>query len=83
MNFVLSAHAKEKIEKRKIPVELIDIVFRNPQQSFRQDDLTVLQSIVETKGKNYLLRLFVNTLKEPNIIITVYLTNKISKYWKK
>ena len=83
MNFVLSAHAKEKIEKRKIPVELIDIVFRNPQQSFRQDDLTVLQSIVETKGKNYLLRLFVNTLKEPNVIVTVYLTNKISKYWKK
>ena len=80
MNFVLSNHAIEKIEKRKIPLGLIDEVLNNPYQTYEGDGVTIFQSIIELDEKQYLLRIFVNCNKIPNEIITVYLTNKISKY---
>jgi len=33
-------------------------------------------------AKEYLLRVFVNTNIEPNVVITVYFTNKVEKYWE-
>lgn len=82
MKYILSAHAKEKIEKRKIPLELIDDVLFNPEQIIEMDDITIYQSILIIDSKEYLLRVFVNREIIPNLIVTVYLTNKISKYWR-
>ena len=82
MEYTLSTHAKEKIEKRKIPLELIDKVLFHPEQTIEQDEITIYQSIFEIDNKEYILRVFVNTYIIPNLIVTVYLTNKISKYWR-
>ena len=82
MNYFLSNHAKEKIKIRKIPINLIEEVLNYPQQTIEQDDLTIFQSIIKIKDIEYLLRIFVNTDKIPDLIVIVYLTNNISKYWR-
>ncbi len=82
MNYVLSNHAAEKIKRRKIPIDFIDSVLNDPQQILENDGFLTYQSKIEKDNKEYLLRIFVNPYVNPNLIITVYLTNKISKYWK-
>lgn len=81
MEYILSQHAKEKVFKRKIPLELIESVLEMPEQILVQDGKKILQSLVQLNNKEYLLRIFVNVNREPNVIITVYMTDKISKYW--
>ena len=81
MKYVLSEHAKTKILKRKLDTELINQVILDPDQIIEDEDITVYQSIASIDQKNYLLRVFVNTNKQPNLIITAYLTSKIDKYW--
>ncbi len=82
MNYVLSNHAKEKILKRSISIELIEEVLQSPNQVLLEDGIKIYQSIIFQNDSKYLLRVFVNDNKIPNTIITVYLTNKISKYYK-
>jgi hypothetical protein len=82
MKYILSEHAKSKIIKRKLDVEMIEQVLQDPGQIIEEDDLTVYQSIFKIDQKNYLCRVFVNIKKQPNLIITAYITSKIDKYWR-
>jgi Domain of unknown function (DUF4258) len=83
-NVILSKHAKEQMETRGISEVQVWEVVQNPEQSIKHDDeKIILQSRVTLdEGKNYLIRVFINVMKEPNLIITVYKTSKIKKYWK-
>ncbi|MFO7885048.1 MAG: DUF4258 domain-containing protein [Desulfobacteraceae bacterium] len=83
MNIILSEHAKEQIEDRDIPVNMVWDVINNPAQKYNNDiDETVCQSRMNFDGKIYLLRVFVNFTKKPAIVISVYRTSKINKYWR-
>jgi hypothetical protein len=83
MNFNLSDHAKEQIEDRDIPTEMVLEVAKNPEQKYNNEiDETVCQSKVIFGEKSYLLRVFVNFTKNPPIITSVYRTSKIKKYWR-
>ena len=84
MNFRISNHALEEIGKRKIPISFVEEVLENPQQVFPQDDeITVYQSQLEFgTGKLYLLRLFINTTIDPAVVVTIYRTSQIKKYWR-
>lgn len=84
MNFRISNHALEEIGKRKIPISFVEEVLENPQQVFPQDDeITVYQSQLEFEtGKLYLLRLFINTTIDPAVVVTIYRTSQIKKYWR-
>lgn len=83
-NFHLSKHLTEKIEKRKIPKELIERVLQAPEQKNPEvDDIICYQSRVEIDGKRYLLRVMVNETVEPPVAVTAYRTGKIAKYWRK
>jgi hypothetical protein len=46
-------------------------------------DITCYQSRVEISGKTYLLRVMVNETMNPALVVTMYRTSKISKYWRK
>jgi hypothetical protein len=84
MKFKFSSHALEEIQKRKIPIELVEEVLANPQQTFPQDEkISIYQSQV-TLGtdKEYLLRLFINIKVDPKVIVTLYRTSQITKYWR-
>jgi hypothetical protein len=80
MKFILSRHAKEKIKKRKIPLKLIMDIFDHPDQIIEKQNITIYQSICILNNKEYLLRVFTHKNKDPNLVVTVYMTSKISKY---
>ena len=84
MKFRLSRHALEEIERRGIPRDLLDQVLQNPQQILpERDGKKIYQSQVEFGGsKLFLLRAIVNDAVDPAVVVTVYRTSKIEKYWR-
>lgn len=85
MNFRLSNHAKEEMLRRSIPDNILESVLNNPQQIVQgRGDLKVYQSEIDFgKGNIFLLRVIVDDKIKPPVVITVYRTSKISKYWRK
>lgn len=83
MNFEFSKHALEELERRQIPRTTIERVLESPEQKLRVlENITCYQSRVNFGGKQYLLRVMVNDAAEPSVVVTVYRTSKIRKYWK-
>jgi hypothetical protein len=85
MNFRLSNHALEEVQKRKIPISFVETVLKNPQQTIQQDEeITIYQSQLDFgTGKLYLLRVFVNITVDPAVAVTVYRTSQIQRYWSR
>ncbi|MBE9176718.1 DUF4258 domain-containing protein [Synechocystis salina LEGE 06155] len=83
MKYRFSNHALEEIQKRKIPIALVEQILNNPQQILQQDEeIQIYQSkFTFDTGKTYLIRIFINTKVDPNVLVTLYRTSKISKYW--
>jgi hypothetical protein len=81
-NFSFSKHSLEQMELRNINRGEIENALNNPQQKAFEDNLSIYQKIIEKNNRSYLLRVFVNELKNPPVVITVYKTSKINKYFK-
>jgi Domain of unknown function (DUF4258) len=81
-NFVLSNHAKDQAVERGILEETIFEVLNNPDkiEDEMQGQLIYQKIIYNGEIKNYLIRVFVNSNKNPNLVKTVYKTSKLSKY---
>lgn len=83
MDYRLSRHAEVEMARRGIRAEMVRDVLATPQQVI--DDPSgcrVCQSQLDFgTGKPYLLRVFVNETVNPAIVVTVYRTSKIAKYW--
>ena len=84
MKFRLSRHALEELERRGIPRDLLEKVLQKPQQVLpERGGKKIYQSQVEFDGgKLFLLRAIVNDEAEPAVVVTVYRTSKIEKYWR-
>ena len=83
MKFHYSNHVHEELAKRKLPLSLLEEVLYAPEQKVPEvDNITCYQSRVEIGGKRYLLRVMVNDTVNPPVVVTVYRTNKLSKYWR-
>lgn len=84
MNFKLSNHALGEMQRRKIPISFVEAVLENPQQILQQDEeIAIYQSQLDFGiGKLYLLRVFVNIMVNPAVVVTVYRTSQIQKYWR-
>lgn len=82
-DFIFSRHAKEEMARRTIPQALVESVLQSPQQIVpEQSGRVAYQSQVNFGGgKLFLLRVIVAATAEPPVVITVYRTSKISKYW--
>ena len=83
MVYVFSQHALEQIEKRGINKAVVERVLKNPDQITTHDDLNVFQRIETIDRKLFLIRVFLNMRKVPNVVVTVYRTSKIDKYESK
>jgi hypothetical protein len=72
------------MQRRAIPLTLLETVLQNPQQVVPEyGGKKAYQSQVDFgEGKIFLLRAIVDDKVEPAIVITVYRTSKISKYWR-
>lgn len=82
--FTYSRHAQEEMARRGIPQALVDAVLQNPQQVVaEQNGRVAYQSQVDFgTGKLFLLRALVVDTVDPAVVVTVYRTSKISKYWR-
>jgi len=65
-------------------MELLESVMKNPQQIIEQPDAKkVYQSQIDFGGgKIFLLRAIVIEFADSAMVVTVYRTKKISKYWR-
>jgi len=52
------------------------------QKQHLLENITCYQSRVNIGGKQYLMRVMVNDAVQPSVVVTVYRTSKIRKYWK-
>jgi hypothetical protein len=84
MNFRFSKHAESELILRQIPREFAEEVLRQPQQIVPgRPPKKAYQSQVDFGGgKMFLLRVIVDDTIEPAMVVTVYRTKKINKYWK-
>ena len=84
MNFRISKHAQEEMERRSIPIRFLEAVLESPQQIVpERGELKAYQSIIDFgSGKKFLLRVIVDDTLESANVITAYRTSKIVKYWR-
>ena len=84
MNYILSQHAQDQLVERKISPDILDLVMESPEQVVLDNyGGTVHQSkFVADNGKTYLLRAFINDEVKPAIVKSIYVTSKITKYWR-
>ncbi len=80
----LSLHALEEAKRRAIPVDLLETILERPEHVVTlSTSLAVYQSrISDDDGKPYLIRAIVSLEVDPGLVVTVYRTSKIAKYWR-
>jgi uncharacterized phage-associated protein len=82
MDYTLTDHAKKEAQRRLIIPEWIESTMLHPEQvTLGADNRKVYQSRIVADGKTYLIRLIVEDWQQPPVIVTVYRTSKIEKYW--
>jgi hypothetical protein len=84
MSFYISRHAEEERERREIPREYLDAVLQSPQQIVDdRNEKKAYQSQFEFEnGKIYLVRAIIADSTDPAIVITIYRTSQIARYWR-
>ena len=75
-----SQHFIEQMQIRNIALDDAMDVLNHPQHITKEDGLTVYQKLVNKSNKQYLLRIFVNEIKQPPVVVTGYITSKLNKY---
>lgn len=83
MQHELSSHVQQEMDRRGIPLAIVESVMAAPDQKAPEHgDVVCFQSKVEINRKLYLVRVMVNEVTKPPKVVTAYRTSKISKYWK-
>jgi hypothetical protein len=84
LNFKLSRHVREEMERRSIPLTMLESVLENPQQVLpERGGKKAYQSQLDFGGgKIFLLTAIVDETVDSAMVVTVYRTSKISKYWR-
>ncbi len=70
--------------RRSIPRAWVSLALENPEQRLAQGETKdIFQSRFESEdGRIYLVRAVVAIDREPPLVITVYRTSKVEKYWR-
>lgn len=85
MEVQFSKHAKEQMVERGISESIVLDVLQNPDQQIQESEEKVIYQGIryfDPEERNFLVRVFVNIIKQPNVVITVYRTSKIEKYYE-
>ena len=84
MEFIISKHCKEQMQLRNISEKIVFKVLNAPEQIIKENDsIMVYQTIIISENnERHLFRIFVNASKQSNLVITVYRTSKIDKYYE-
>ena len=85
MNFIFSKHAEEQLVRRSLEWSIVEAVILKPEQVVEDEndeDIAIYQSVVKENDILFLYRVFVNVKVQPNVIVTLYRTTKIDKYYE-
>lgn len=83
MGYVITPHARFEMERRGIDAGTVEHVVKNPGQRLpAREGREVLQSQINLEGKIYIVRIIVETERQPMEVVTVYKTSKKLKYWR-
>lgn len=83
MEYRLTEHAELEMQRRQVPSEWVESIMHSPEQIVVGfGGRKVYQGRVSADGKTYLLRLIVEDRHTLPVIVTVYRTSKIEKYWE-
>jgi hypothetical protein len=83
MTFRLTDHAEREMLGRGISRDQVTNPLDHPEQIVdAPKGRKIYQSRVELSGKSFLIRVIVDPNVDPAIVITVYRTSKIAKYWR-
>ena len=80
-----TVHALFEMKRRGLSEELVRSIVSAPEQEHEvRIGRVVMQSRVKMGGRlgTYLVRVYVDTDRDPPEIVTVYRTSKIAKYWR-
>jgi len=81
MKVDFSIHALDRMVARGINKEKVIEFLKNYDSITVQDAETVIYSKLAVEdNKTYLYRIFINKMKKPELVITVYKTSKFEKY---
>ena len=84
LRYRLSSHAQEEMERRQISRALVESVLESPDQIVPERGVVqAYQSQRDIGGKMFLLRVMVDDSVDPAVVVTVYRTTKIDRYWNK
>ena len=75
-----SKHCQQQIKERNLDPNDILAVLRDPLEVILLPDYAIYQGIIIENEIKFLLRIFVNLNSQPEKIITVYKTSKLTKY---
>ena len=82
MLYRLSRHAQQQMAVRGISEQSVDDVMQSPGQVVsEQDGKKCRQSLYNKGGSTFLLRVIVADETTPAVVVTVYYTSQIDKYW--
>lgn len=85
MDIIFSEHAREQMIRRSINQDTVLSVVTQPDQKIADMEdpaIVIYQSLIKENVHLFLLRIFVNKDKQPNVIVTLYKTTKIAKYYE-
>ena len=85
MDFIFSKHAEEQLIRRSLEQDVVNDVILKPEQVIddeNDENISIYQSIVKENDTFFLYRVFVNVKAQPNVIVTLYKTTKINKYYE-
>jgi Domain of unknown function (DUF4258) len=81
---VFSNHALQEMTRRNILRTVVERVLDSPEQIVPgEENRTIYQSRLDNEeGGVYLIRVIVDIDRDPPLVITVYRTSKVQKYWR-
>jgi hypothetical protein len=82
---VFSDHALFQMQRRSISEDAVREIIQNSGQTEEvRPGRMIFQSRIMSgePGKEFLIRVFVDVVREGVEVVTVYRTSKIDKYWK-
>ena len=83
--WVISQHARHEMARRQISIQDVERLLEEPEQCLPLGPGRVVAQSRVAFGEppaNYLVRIFVDIDRVPAVVVTVYRTSKMSKYWR-
>ena len=83
-NYEFSAHAIQEMERRAISRAVVEGILSDPEQVVpgRDGRMNYQSRLDNGEGKTYLIRVIVDGTLVTALVITVYRTSQVKKYWR-